>query len=158
MDDVAGWYDARTPLEWVECLGRAIRLSLTDGSAIDGWLYTIDPQHHHVVIVVVDSGKPKPKSVVVLGHSISKLECKFFGVLALRANPLRSTVASDANPCPVNLSSDDFATICSPLLSVAPEEQQKRRDAVKQMLEKVGFLPPPTSKLTLALERHSAQR
>jgi len=102
MDDVAGWYDAHTPLEWVECLGRAIRLSLTDGSAIDGWLYTIDPQHHHVVIVVVDSGKPKPKSVVVFGHSISKLECKFLPRLCwtLCANPLiNSRLLRQSLPC-----------------------------------------------------------
>jgi len=36
----------------------------------------------------------------------------------------------------VDLSSDDFATICSPVISIAPEEQKKRREAVKQMLEK----------------------
>ena len=73
------WYSRQTPVGWVGSIGNAIQVSMVDGSSIEGWLYTVDPLHHHVVLLTPASSiSNKLKSVVLLGHAIRDLECECF--------------------------------------------------------------------------------
>jgi hypothetical protein len=52
--DEARWWEAATPREWLDRLGRAVTVELRGGGAreaIEGYLHAIDPELHHLMIL-----------------------------------------------------------------------------------------------------------
>ena len=108
----------KDPEEWMKYVHKEVCVSTTQGAEHTGWVYTIDPVSETVVLVQFDNtGENQTKLEMIIGHAVQSIRVLNDDVEAHREE-LEKLFQTEG------------------MLSLTPEELQKKRQLVKSWLLK----------------------